>query len=91
MYIGDIPGTGILATSSGQDADPTSYLLTMSDGTEYTFVGDWGSNTADLQSVREPAGNTLQISEDGITHSTGANISFERDEAGRIASTSKET
>ncbi len=84
FYLGDTPGTGTLVNINGQDADLTTFHLKLKDGTQFTFVGAYGSRTARLQSIRDLNGNSIQITSNGITHSSGLEITFERDADNRI-------
>ncbi len=87
FYDGDIPGTGTLIhVDEGLPADPVSYELTLADGTVLAFVGDWNSRTAKLQRITDLNDNTLQIMPNGITHSSGKDITIDRDERGRVTS-----
>lgn len=83
-YDGGAPGTGNLYFYSSDVLDPDNYVLTTKDGTEYTFAGNQASRTSKLQSIEDASGNRLQITLNGIFHSSNKNVTFERDEAGRI-------
>ncbi len=60
---------------------PEGYRVTMADGREFTFSLEDG-----LTNVRDANGNTLTISDSGITSSAGASIALARDPQGRITS-----
>ncbi|MBV6465470.1 MAG: hypothetical protein PGMFKBFP_00747 [Anaerolineales bacterium] len=59
--------------------NPSQYTLTTKDGAKYVLHEQDG-----LLRVEDLNGNTLAVSETGITHSSGTNISFVRDSEGRI-------
>lgn len=59
--------------------NPDQYKLTRPDGTVYEY-----DQTDGLKSVIDPSGNQLQITRDGIEHSSGESIVFHRDSLGRI-------
>ncbi|MEW5848200.1 MAG: RHS repeat-associated core domain-containing protein [Myxococcota bacterium] len=61
--------------------DPELYILKLRDGRRL-MVNDDGK----LLSIRDLNGNTLDINDDGMVHSSGQSISFERDALGRITS-----
>jgi len=58
---------------------PLAYVYTDSSGTSYTI-----SASGALQSIRDIRGNTLTVTPNGITSSTGLSVPFVRDSAGRI-------
>ncbi len=58
--------------------DPKRYKVQWPDGTELV------ASTRGLEWVRDPMGNEIVIEEDGITHSAGDSVSFERNAAGLI-------
>ncbi|HWS87495.1 MAG TPA: RHS repeat-associated core domain-containing protein [Pyrinomonadaceae bacterium] len=83
IVAGSVPGPVDLVDindPSGYYLNPTRFRLTTEDGT--SFVLD---QKAGIESVSTPAGETLQITRDGITHSSGAGVTFVRDPQGRIA------
>ncbi|WP_309381286.1 putative Ig domain-containing protein [Cerasicoccus frondis] len=59
--------------------DPSSYVYTSPDGTKLEIQEIVG-----LRKVTDRNENSLTISEDGITHSSGKSIAFTRDAQGRI-------
>ena len=59
--------------------DPDTYLLTTREGVKYTI-----SQSQGIQRVEDPAGNFVAISASGVRASSGRNIEFDRDAAGRI-------
>jgi YD repeat-containing protein len=58
------------------------YLLTTKDGTQYEI----NATTGDLESVTDTNGNKLTYSDNAIVSSTGVQVTFERDNQGRITS-----
>ncbi|WP_219892165.1 putative Ig domain-containing protein [Chamaesiphon polymorphus] len=58
------------------------YLLTTKDGTVYEI----NATTGDLETVRDTNGNVLTYSDTAIVSSTGVQVTFERDNQGRITS-----
>lgn len=61
--------------------NPSLYRLISKDGTTYHYDQFFG-----LQKVVDRNGNMLTYSDNGITSSTGASVSFQRDGLGRITS-----
>ncbi|MGF2736979.1 Ig-like domain-containing protein, partial [Marinobacter sp. DUT-1] len=59
--------------------DPTRYLLTTQAGYAYTLNENFG-----IEKVVDPNGHTLRYTNDGIFHSSGKAVTFERDSNGRI-------
>ena len=59
--------------------DPESYQLTALDGTVFVI-----SEKNGLESIQDPNGNSLTFSSNGITHSAGKGIMFNRDGEKRI-------
>ncbi|WP_417532048.1 putative Ig domain-containing protein [Marinobacter lipolyticus] len=59
--------------------DPTRYLLTTQAGYAYTLNQDFG-----IEKVVDPNGHTLRYTNDGIFHSSGKAVTFQRDSNGRI-------
>jgi RHS repeat-associated protein len=59
--------------------NPTQFRLTTAEG--FVYVID---QTAGVQSIAEPNGNTITINANGITHSNGQRVAFVRDAQGRI-------
>lgn len=59
--------------------NPSTYILTTSDGTRYTY-----EETLGFTEARDMNGNTLVATANGLRHSTGAAIEFVRNGAGRI-------
>jgi RHS repeat-associated protein len=58
------------------------YLLTTKDGTQYEI----NATTGDLETVTDTNGNVLTYSDNAIVSSTGVQVTFERDNQGRIIS-----
>jgi RHS repeat-associated protein len=65
--------------ASFEPYDPQAFEYTASDGRVFVI-----NRTLGLQSIREPNGNTLTIGPNGITHSSGSSVAFDRDAQGRI-------
>ena len=61
--------------------NPSSYFLTAPNGVVHAYDEDKG-----LLSSENPSGAALRYTPEGITHSSGLALSFERDDAGRITS-----
>ena len=59
--------------------DPTGYIYTDPSGTQYLI-----SASGNLQLIEDKNGNTLTITRNGITSSTGLSVPFVRDSSGRI-------
>ena len=72
----ELVGSGLLG---GSLYDPDRYQFTDVDGIEYVINQDSG-----LESITEPNGNTITFSSDGIIHSAGKSVLFDRDSEGRI-------
>ncbi len=71
---------GILCYSSTtKPYNPSKYKLTRADGTVYII-----SDTNGVESITDTNGNTITITDSGVTHSDGKSISFERDSENRI-------
>ena len=58
----------------GEPYNPTLFRLTLEDGSVYMFDTHKG-----LLSMTDPYGHAIEYSDDGISHSSGASLSFERD------------
>lgn len=59
--------------------DPVKYKLTRADGTVYIISVKNG-----VESITDTSGNVITFTENGVTHSDGKSISFERDSDGHI-------
>jgi len=68
-----------LCTLDAEYYNPDRYKLTTQDGTVYIINQDSG-----VESITDPNGNTVTFTKDGIIHSAGKSITFERDNQGRI-------
>ena len=66
---------------TGRSYNPTQYRYTSSDGVQIVL-----STIDGVRSVRDRNGNTLSFTRNGISHSAGKSVVFERDELGRIVS-----
>ncbi len=84
LFNGMAPGPGELVVNGNQPWDPQTYRVTRPDGRQYTFVGAPNSLVSRLQQFKDPSGNVLSFTENGITHSCGLAVNFERDGQGRI-------
>jgi len=60
--------------------DPHQFTLTAEDGTVYNIDQERG-----LTQMQDRAGNTLQVSDQGIVHSSGKSVVFQRDTLNRIS------
>jgi RHS repeat-associated protein len=74
-----VAGTELLDLGTGGSWDPTSFTLTTEDNFVYQLDKNFG-----VRSVRDPSGNTLTYSSNGIVHSGGQSVLFARDAQGRI-------
>ena len=59
--------------------DPRGFRYTAADGTRFTLNAD-----GQVSSITDPAGNVITIDSDGISHSAGSSVLFERDALERI-------
>ena len=74
-----IPGPAILSDFDLSPIDPSHFQLTTEDGFIYELDEALG-----VRSVRDRNGNFLVFSRNGIAHSSGASVVFQRDTLGRI-------
>ncbi len=72
-------GTLLEKGSFAAPVDPSRYQLTTQAGYVYTLKQDFG-----IEKVVDPNGNILRYTNDGIFHSSGKAITFQRDSDGRI-------
>lgn len=80
VYVsGSKPGPVELLTFDGLPYNPTTFTLTMEDGTRLVVDELLG-----LRSMTDRAGNQLTITPDGVTHSAGRGVTFHRDSLHRI-------
>ncbi|MBQ9370568.1 MAG: fibro-slime domain-containing protein [Thermoguttaceae bacterium] len=82
---------GNLLDPDGAVFNPTNYVLTSKDGTAYYYKQkNVQSNRVDEESglykIVDPNGIELTVTKDGISHSAGGFLTFERDARGRIVS-----
>ncbi len=80
LYLSNVDGGNL--TEDILDDTPTPidrYRLTTREGYVYILDQNFG-----IQTVTDPNGNTLTYTNDGIFHSAGKSILFERDHRGRI-------
>ena len=59
--------------------NPSQYKLTRADGTVYII-----SDKNGVEEITDPNGNVITLTENGVAHSDGKSIIFERDTDGRI-------
>ncbi len=78
-------GSGLLTTPDGDVYSPARFEYTRPDGTVYVISTEKG-----IESMTDVSGNTVIYGENGITHSSGAGIGFERDTSGRIRTVTDE-
>lgn len=77
---------GAIYSGDGQPYNPAAeefgggYTLTTKDGVVFRIDG----NTGLVNTLTDPAGNTLTFTDRGIASSTGAEVTFQRDARGRI-------
>jgi RHS repeat-associated protein len=77
---GYVVGTGSFwECGTGDPYSPLAYTYTDGSGTQYAI-----SASGSLNSVTDIDGNSLTITRNGITSSTGLNVPFVRDASGRI-------
>ncbi|HUQ87853.1 MAG TPA: PKD domain-containing protein [Vicinamibacterales bacterium] len=77
---GSFPGTVELLDGSLTDLfDPQTFRYTTYEGMQFVI-----NKTAGVQSAKDPDGNTLTFTPNGIIHSSGASVTFTRDAQGRI-------
>ncbi len=59
--------------------NPDRFIYTERDGTQFVVTRSHG-----VESVKDTNGNQITVTPGGISHSSGANIAFDRDTSGRI-------
>jgi RHS repeat-associated protein len=69
----------IIDLSTGQPFNPTRYRLTTREGYAYELEQGVG-----IRKITDPNGHTLTYTNNGMIHSAGKSIQFERDAQGRI-------
>ncbi|MBV9923928.1 MAG: PKD domain-containing protein, partial [Acidobacteria bacterium] len=82
IVAGSVPGPVDIVDvndPSGYYLNPSRFRLTVEDGTSFVLGQKSG-----VESVTIPSGESLTITSDGITHSSGESVSFIRDAQGRI-------
>lgn len=80
LVFGPFPGeVELLDFDTFATFDPNLYRLTMADGRAFVIDQKLG-----LQSITDLSGNVLTVTNNGITHSSGAGVAFQRDAQGRI-------
>lgn len=81
LVLGNYPGSlELLHFDTAELYNPQHYRYTTHDDVVLEF-----SKAAGLHRVTDPSGNTLTITPNGIQHSLGKSVVFERDALGRIA------
>lgn len=81
-----IYNSGLLMYADGTPYAPTGYKLTKRDGTVYYFDSEGNVNK-----ITDTNGNTIEITHDGIIHSGGKSIVFDRDGEDRITAITSPT
>ncbi|MCM1524507.1 MAG: polymorphic toxin-type HINT domain-containing protein [Ruminococcus sp.] len=81
-----IYNSGLLMYSDFTPYQPDGYKLTKRDGTVYYFDSEGNVNR-----IADTNGNTIEITHDGIIHSGGKSIVFDRDGSDRITSITSPT
>ncbi len=81
LVLQDTDGVVLAAQATADVYDPPGFVYTRLDGTAFTIDAD-----GTILRVEDPNGNVLTIDDDGITHSAGKSVVFERDALGRITS-----
>jgi RHS repeat-associated protein len=77
---GNFPGSlQLLDFNTFAPVDPNRYQLTLEDGRVLTI-----DQQAGLQTIQDLNGNTISIQPNGIIHSSGKSMLFQRDAQGRI-------
>jgi hypothetical protein len=79
LVAGATPGIVDLFDYHGDTYNPSLFRFTMAEGDEFVLDEKDG-----LKSMRDRNGNTLTVTTNGIFHSSGASITFVRDDSGRI-------
>jgi RHS repeat-associated protein len=80
LVVGSFPGSAQLWDQDGVEIeDPGRYRLTTQDGRKFVI-----DQAAGLVNLTDLNGNTLTIGRNGITHSSGEGVTFERDAQGNI-------
>ncbi len=74
-----LDSTDGLRTLDGKLYSPQRYRLTTEDGTEYIFDKDKG-----VEEITDTKGNTVKFTQNGVIHSAGDGLTFERDSENRI-------
>jgi RHS repeat-associated protein len=70
---------GLLGALGGEGINPDNYTLTTAAGTKYRY-----NQTTGLQTITDLNGNTVTFTDAGIQHSSGVEVTFQRDNRGRI-------
>ncbi|HEX4133776.1 MAG TPA: LamG-like jellyroll fold domain-containing protein, partial [Bryobacteraceae bacterium] len=72
-------GDGYICYADAGTYNPAAYVYTDPYGRAYTIAANGG-----LQSIKDPAGNTLTVTPNGISSTNGLSVPFARDSSGRI-------
>ena len=84
LQIGMVAGSGVSnlfdPSAPGVPVDPSHYRLTTAEGLIYDLDQGFG-----IRKVTDTVGNTLTYQSDGVIHSSGTRLYFQRDAQGRIA------
>ena len=76
---GFFTNSGMLLSTSGESYNPSKYKLTTEQGVVYIIDKMNG-----VESITDTNGNVITFTKDGITHSDGKSITFERNKDGNI-------
>ncbi len=79
LSTGGVGNLSLIDTTTGSSFDPQLFLYTDADGTEIEIHSVDG-----VRRIRGPNGNEVTLTADGIEHSSGLKVNFERDVQGRI-------
>jgi len=81
LVTGSFPGAvDLVDLDNATNFDPDQYILTLPDGRTLQLSRQFG-----LQSMTDLNGNKLTVTPNGIMHSSGKSVVFQRDSLGRIA------
>lgn len=70
---------GLLTDDFLDGYDPNNYVLTADDGYVYNLDQNFG-----VRSIRDPNGNQITFNNNGVVHSNGTGIVFQRNSSGKI-------
>ena len=83
LYLSELDNGNLVFVGETEPALVTRYTLTTRTDYVYTLNQDFG-----VEIITDPNGNSVTFSTSGIVHTSGAEILFNRDTTGRIASIS---